>query len=165
MPRAAGLRAFVFDLALLAGLQAATATVAVLVFLIQSGGGERDLTSSAATTGWAIALAAVPAWLGLLGQGYAAHDGTPGQHRAGLAVEGTPLRRLVRLALHPVGMLGWGWLALVSALAALTGLALLFASAAVIVALGGLASGAIVLARPGSLPLHDRIAGTRLVVR
>lgn len=163
--RRARLLAVSFDLLLYAGAQAVLLALALLVFVLQTGGGERDLTAREATTGWAIALAAAPAWLGLLGHTSTVLGGTPGQRGAHLALEGGPVRRLVRIALHPLGAIGWGWLALVAWLAAIPGVPLLFASAAVLALIGGAASAVIVLRDPSSLPLHDRIAGTRLVAR
>ena len=163
VPRAARARALAFDLALCVGGQVAAATMALVVFLLQTSGGERDLTSSAATAGWAIALAGVPAWLGLLGHSCSLLGGTPGQRGAHVSIEGTPGRRIARLALHPTGTVGWAWLALVAALAAVPGVAILFAAVAILGAIGALVSAAILVRDPAALPVHDRIAGTRLV--
>jgi len=165
VPRAARARALAFDLALCAGGQLAAALAALAVFLLQTGGGERDLTSDAATAGWAVAMAGVPAWLGLLGHSCSLLGGTPGQRGAGVAVEGTPARRILRIALHPTGAVGWGWLAVVAGLATLPGAAALFAAAALLGVLGALFSAGLLIRDPAALPLHDRIAGTRLVAR
>lgn len=163
--RRARTRAVAFDLLLCAGIQVAFGALAFLVFIFQTGGGARDLTTATATTGWAIALAAVPAWLGLLGHSSALLDGTPGQRSAGFEVEGCPTRRVVRLAVHPLSALGWWWLALVAALATIPGVPLLLAAAGLIVLGGGLISAVLLLRNPNALPLHDRLTGTRLVAR
>src|SRR5690606_31924260 len=109
-PRRTRVRALTADLALCAAVQIAFATAAVLLWLVQTEGGARDLSSRSATVGWAIVLAAVPGWLGMLAQSSAARGGTPGQRWSNLTVLGTPSRRLLRLAVHPVGAIGWGWL-------------------------------------------------------
>ncbi len=159
------LRALAIDLGLGAGIQGAFGVVALGVFLLATGGGARDLSSSAATMGWAIALAAAPAWLGYLGRSSVSDGSTPGQSSAQLTVEGGPFRRLARLALHPVGAFGWCWVAFVLALATVPGLPLIVASMAVCVLGGGVISALLVAHDPDALVLHDRLAGTRLVAR
>jgi hypothetical protein len=163
--RRARVRAVAVDLLLCAGIQVAFGAIAFLLFVVSTGGGARDLATSTATLGWSIALAAVPAWLGLLGHASAVLDGTPGQRSAGLTVEGFPARRAVRLAVHPVSALGWLWLALVAALAAVPGLPFLLTAAGLIAIGGGVVSTVMLLLDPSALPLHDRLAGTRLVAR
>ena len=163
--RRARVRAVAFDLLVCAGIQAGAGALAVLVFVLQTDGGARDLSTTTATTGWAIALAAVPAWLGLLGHSSALLAGTLGQRSAGLEVEGASARRVVRLAVHPLSALGWLWLALVAALATIPGLPLLLTAAGLLVISGGVVSAVMLLRDPNALPLHDRLAGTRLVAR
>ncbi|MGE3960174.1 MAG: RDD family protein [Dehalococcoidia bacterium] len=159
------MRAVAFDVALCAGGQVVVAAVALLVFVLQTGGGETDLTARSATAGWAVALAGVPAWLGLLGHSSSLLGGTPGQRGARLAVEGSASRRLARLAAHPLGAIAWTWLALVAALATIPVVPILLAATALLAILAGLVSGAMLLRDPAALTLHDRIAGTRLVAR
>ncbi len=163
--RRARLRACLIDLGLYALIQVAFGTITLVVFLAQSGGGARDLSSSAATVGWAIALAAVPAWLGAIGHAAAAEGATPGQHRSRTTVEGSPARRLARLAVHPLSALGWWWAMVVAVLATIPGLPLLLAAMSVTVVAGGAVSAALLLRDPEALPLHHRIAGTRLVAQ
>lgn len=163
--RRARTRAVVFDLLLCAGSQVAVGALALVVFMLQTGAGARDLTTASATTGWAVALAAVPAWFGLLGHSSALLDGTPGQRSAGLELEGTPTRRVLRLAVHPLSALGWLWLAVVAALATIPGVPLLLVAAAFSVVAAGAVSAVMLLRDPNTLPLHDRLTGTRLVAR
>lgn len=163
--RRARVRAVAFDLLLCAGIQSALVALAFLLFIVQTGGGADDLGTTTATVGWALALAAVPAWLGLLGHSSTLLDGTPGQRSAGLGVEGAPTRRVARLAVHPLNALGWWWLALVAALAMIPGLPLLLTAAGFLALGGGVVSAVILLLDPSALPLHDRLAGTRLVAR
>src|SRR5690606_24298631 len=94
-----------------------------------------------------------------------ASGATPGQAWSGLAVEGAPARRLLRLALHPLGAAGWWWLAAVTALATVPALPLLLTSMGVLVLAGGVVSAMLLIARPGAAALHDRMAHTRMVAR
>jgi len=153
------------DLGLYVLIQITFGTITLAVFLVQSGGGARDLTSSTATVGWAIALAAIPAWLGALGHATVTESATPGQRRAGTTVEGSPVRRLVRLAIHPLSALGWWWVTVVAILATLPGVPFLLAAMTMSVATGGGISALLILRDPDARSLHDRIAGTRLVAR
>lgn len=153
------------DLGLYGFGQLVLAAAALALSTVQTGWGERDLSTGTATFGWAIALAALPAWLGLLGQSAASYGSTPGQHAAGLVVEGAALRRVARIVVHPLGALGWAWLALVAALATVPAVPVLLAAAAILVLLGGVISAAMLLRSPDALPLHDRIAGTRLATQ
>jgi hypothetical protein len=163
--RSTRLRAFATDLGVGLGIQLGFGVLGLLVFLVSTRGGDRDLSSSAASIGWAIALAAVPAWLAYLGHASAVEGGTPGQTSAGLGLQGSPARRLARLAMHPVGAIGWCWLALVAAWATAPGLPLMLAAVAVTVLGGGVVSMALLARDPNAPALHDRLAGTRLVTR
>lgn len=163
--RSTRLRALVIDLGAGLAIQLGSGVLALLVFLASTSGGERDLSSSAAAIGWAIALAAVPAWFGYLGHAVAVDGGTPGQAATGLTVEGGPARRLARLALHPMSALGWCWLALVAGWATVPGVPLMLAAVAVTVLGGGVVSAVLLARDPGAPALHDRLAGTRLVAR
>lgn len=163
--RRARLGALALDLAVGLAFQAATLAAAFLLFVLRTGGGARDLQTAEATLGWAIALAAVPAWLGLLVHSALLRGATPGQRAAGLAVEGSPPRRVLRLAGHPVGVIAWAWLAIIAFLAAVPGGPLLLLAAAMTALTAGVISGVMLLARPGTALLHDHMAGTRLVTR
>jgi len=163
--RRARLRGYVGDLGLYVVLQIAFGVLALVVFLVQTGGGARDLTSSTATAGWAIVLAAVPAWLGALGHATVTESRTPGQHRARTIVEGGPGRRLARLVVHPLSALAWWWATVVAVLSTIPGVPVLLAAMMISVLAGGVVSAALLLRDREALPLHDRIAGTRLVAR
>ena len=163
--RSARLRASAIDLGVGLGIQLGLGVLALLVFLVSTRGGDRDLSSGAAAIGWAIALAAIPAWFGYLGHAAAVEGGTPGQISAGVTVEGGPTRRLARLAMHPVSAIGWCWIALIAAWATVPGLPLMLAAVAVTVLGGGVVSVALLARDPNTPALHDRLAGTRLVAR
>ena len=163
--RATRLRAVAVDLGLGIGIQFTFGAIALLVFLVTTGGGHRDLASSTATVGWAIALAGVPAWLGYLGHAVAVEGGTSGQQAAGLSVEGGPTRRLGRLAMHPLSAVGWCWLALVAAWATIPAVPLLLAAVAATVLGGSVISMALLAWNADAPALHDRLAGTRLAAR
>lgn len=147
------------------GFTLIAAVVAVAWLLLRTRAGAVDVGAGDAAFAFALVLASVPAWLGLLAAGLIEDGATPGQRRAGLAIEGGRWERLARLAVHPLGAVGWLWLTVVAAIATVDGLAALFAAAAVIVLAGGVLSYALGLVRPGWPPLHDRIAGTRMVRR
>lgn len=136
--------------------------VAVAWLFGTSDGGAQDVDRAAATVGWAILLAAVPAWLSLLAISVPT-GATPGQRSSGLRVLGTPQRRLIRLAAHPFGATGWLWAASVLSLATVPVIPLLLAAVGVIVAGAGIASLVLLLIAPEAPALHDRLAGTRLV--
>ena len=163
--RSTRLRALAMDLGVGLGIQLGFGVLALLVFLVSTSGGDHDLSSSAAAIGWAIALAAIPAWFGYLGHAAAIDGGTPGQTSAGLTVEGGPTRRLARIAMHLVSAIGWCWLALVAAWATVPALPLMLAAVAVTVLGGGVVSVALLARDPNAPALHDRLAGTRLVAR
>lgn len=155
-------RAIGIDLALGVALQAGALVLALVIFMVDSRAGARDLSTLGASAGWAALLAAVPAWLGLLAYGSWSGDATPGQHAAGLAVEGTPRRRLLRLAIHPLGLAGWAWLAILAMLA--TAPFVVWATLALMA--GAIASvSALAAMLPRAPALHDLLAGTRLVMR
>ena len=76
---------------------------------------------------------------------------------------GAPIHRAARLALHPMGLLGWLWLAGVAWVAGLPVVAWPLTLLAATNVLACLVTGVLWLARPSALPPHDRLAGTRLV--
>ncbi len=131
--------------------------------LVRTGWGRDDVPSGDATFASALLLAATPAWLAWTALRLAQRGATPGQARCGLRVVGTPRRRLLRLALHPLAVPGWLWLAVLAAVATFEVLAIVFAIAVGIVLLGGLVTAGRAILRPRARGLHDLIARTRLV--
>jgi hypothetical protein len=71
----------------------------------------------------------------------------------------------LRLATHPLALPLWGWLTLTALHSGLPWLWLPSAAVVIAVALAGLLSFALLLARPELSAIHDLIARTRLVVR
>jgi hypothetical protein len=137
-------------------------TVAVGWLLARTDLGLLEVRDSDARLGAALVLAVPPAWLAWLLPGVL-RGATPGQRRAGLEVEGSVVRRVNRLAFHPLALPLWVWLAL-TALAFGTprlGVAVAFVAALVL----AMAFGSFVLwvISPTSRALHDRLARTRLV--
>lgn len=159
------LQASVIDAALGLGLVVLGSLIAFGWLLAVTGIGQQEPGALHNSVAFAIVLAAIPAWYGVLATGSLATptSRTPGQSRAGLLVIGTPRRRLLRLSVHPLSAIGWWWLAGVSALATLPVLPLLLAAAGTIALLGGGVSLALLTVRPESRALHDRIAGTEIV--
>ena len=125
--------------------------------------GRDDVPSGDATFASALLLAATPAWLAWTALRLAQRGATPGQARCGLRVTGSPRRRLLRLALHPLTVPGWLWLATLAAVATFEVLAVACAAAGGVALLGGLVTAGRTLLRPQARGLHDLIARTRLV--
>lgn len=125
--------------------------------------GRDDVPSGDATFASALVLAATPAWLAWTALRLAQRGATPGQARCGLRVAGRPRRRLLRLAVHPLAIPGWLWLAILAAVATFEALAAVFAVAAAAVLLGGAVTAGGALVRPQARGLHDLLARTRLV--
>lgn len=159
--------AFASDLA--AGLAAllVACLVAAAWLLARSAWGRDDPADGDTALAFALIGAVPPAWLAWLALHLARDAATPGEGAAGLRVEGARngRRRLLRLAVHPLGASGWVWVALLLWVAGASSLALAPAIVAAAVAAGGIVSAAMLAVRPGARPLHDRLAGTRLVRR
>lgn len=164
-PRGPRLRALLSDLGALLLAEAAIAVAATLWLVARTDRGRLDIGDGDAAIALALLGGVIPAWLAWLA--LSAVDGaTPGQRRAGLAIEAArPRDRLLRLLLDPRGLVGWFWL-----------VALLWLGEAVLVRWLGLLAFAIVLGialtstvlwlfRPTSPAPHDRLARTRLVAR
>jgi hypothetical protein len=163
------LQALALDLAVFTVAELAAAVVAIVWLLARTDAGRLDIGDGDAAVALATVSAVVPAWLAWL----ASHaldrtpsGATPGQRRAGLAVEAAqPRDRLLRLALDPRGLLGMLWL---TALLFLGEVVMLRWVALIVTAIAAamvVASAALWLANPGAAALHDRIARTRLVAR
>ncbi len=133
--------------------------------LVRTGGGERDVGSGDGTLAFALLMAAVPGWLAWLGFALFTGGATPGQRARGLAVAGTPWRRVLRLAIHPLGACGWFWLAAVAQMSLLPAVSLLLTAIGFVVLASGLASVVLTLRRRGARGVHDRIASTYLALR
>ncbi|MDA1010472.1 MAG: hypothetical protein O2888_03245 [Chloroflexi bacterium] len=134
--------------------------------LLVSDLGSREPGSLASSVAFSLLLATVPAWYGTLAASSwagTARGATLGQARAGCTTEGPRGRRLLRLAVHPLGSIGWWWLAGVSALATVPVVPLLLTAVGILVLAGGAISATLALVRPSVPSLHDRIAGTRTV--
>lgn len=131
--------------------------------LLRTSWGRDDIPAGDATFAAALLLAATPAWLAWTALRLAQRGATPGQDRQRLRVTGTPRRRLLRLALHPLAVPGWLWLAILAAVATVDPVALAFAATGAVVFLGGLIGAGRAVLRPQAPALHDLIARTRLV--
>ena len=158
---AVGYDAGVLVLLLLAGLVAALAYL-----LVRTSWGRFDVGAGDALVAWALLGATLPAWGTWEAARLCTGGATLGQARFGLAVEGEPSwRRCVRLLVHPLSLPLWGWLALTLLLTEVLWLLVPPLLVMLAIAAAGLASLAIVLLRPSARPLHDRVAGTRLMRR
>lgn len=168
------LRAAAFDTAALLIALTGALAIALLWLLLRTRAGRFDAGEGDSVLAASLIAAATPVWAAWMTLSVRRSGATPGQRRRALAVLAAPRAqadryapagaRYVRLALHPLATAAWLWLALVALVAGLPWLPLALAVIAVIVALGGVISLAMLLLQPrGTLLLHDRIAGTQLV--
>lgn len=148
----------------------AASALAIAWLLARSAWGRDDVRDLDSAIALAIVATVPPAWLARIALSLVTSHATPGQRALGLHIEvtraqaaRTSLTMALRLALHPFGAVGWAWLAGVLVLASAFEAALLLAVVAVVVAVAGIVSLAIILVTPDGRALHDRIAGTRLV--
>ncbi|MYB40948.1 MAG: hypothetical protein F4X76_01915 [Chloroflexi bacterium] len=145
--------------------------VAFVWLLIRSSAGRYDAGTGDTLIAATLIGAIAPAWTAWQATRLYRLGATFGQARLGLAVEGARWRRALRLLLHPISLLLWGWLLITLLLAGAPPLWLLLTlvnSAAVIFLLW---VGALLVSvargsewRHGRLP-HDWLARTRLVQR
>jgi len=141
-----------------------TLIVAVAYLLTRTSWGHFDVGVGDAFVATSIVGAGVPAWTAWQLLAVHARGATFGQRQRGLVVaRGARWRPLLRFAGHPLALPAWGWLALTALLAELPWLPLLPALAIVYGVLAGLVSLVTLLVWPGALPIHDHLAGTRLV--
>lgn len=162
-PRSRRLVAFGLDL-IYGGTASLLATlVAGGWLLLRTAWGRDDVPSGDATFASVLLLAATPAWLAWTALRLAQRSATPGQARGRLRVVGSPRRRLLRLAIHPLAVPGWLWLAVLAAVATFNALAIAVAALAGAIFLGGLITAGRALFRPRARGIHDLIARTRLV--
>lgn len=162
------LMAVTIDLAAGAGLGLLLLATATLWLLLSSDRGAIDPAPRDAALAWAIAGAAAPAWLAWLAARLHRESATPGQRAAGLRVAGVDgtrgrARLAARLAAHPFGSVGWAWAAMLTAVAGGELLAALLLVVAAATLTAGMVTSVLLLVRPRMRPLHDRLAGTRLV--
>ncbi len=150
------------DLALGAAFGGVAVALAFGWLLVRTSGGLRDVPAGDAAFAFALVMASAPAWLAWLAYDLATRGATPGQRARGLFVLGSPSRRVLRLAFHPLGAIGWSWLALVSWIAVIPLLPLLFASVWLVVLAGGITTALLSFMRPGHPAVHDRLAYTRI---
>ena len=151
-------------------IDVATLLVAVLIplafatgwLLARTEAGRLEVRDADARLAAALVLAGPPAWLGWLLPGIGG-GATAGQRRAQLYVRGSLVARVNRLALHPLTLPLWSWLALTliaSGTPRLGFAALLVGGFVLALALG---SSVLWLISPSSRALHDRLARTHLV--
>lgn len=167
VPRGRRVRAVAVDVALTAGVAGIGVVLGLAWVFVRTGAGDSTPGDGDAAIGLALTLGAPAAWLAWTAMRAIERGATPGQRMLRLEVEASgraSLRRAARFALSPVGAIAWFWLGLVVALAAIPWIPLLLIATALIVGATGLASLAILLVRPASTALHDRIAGTTAVV-
>ena len=160
--------AWLIDLGVLALLLTVAVTLALAWLLVRTAWGRFDALDGDTAVAFALAGALPPVWLARLAMGLARDGATPGQRASGLRVEttrgvATPARRAARLLAHPAGAVGWAWLAAIAWVTGIQAIAwplTVVLGAAILVSV---ASTVLWLVRPGAPPLHDRLAGTKLV--
>ncbi|MSQ41839.1 MAG: hypothetical protein EXR65_02230 [Dehalococcoidia bacterium] len=150
-------------LALTAGL-----VVAAVWLLWRTDAGRLDARTGDAVAAAAAIGATIPTWAAWLALRTVRDRATPGQRLAGLVV--VERRRghraaLLRLAVHPLAMPFWGWLALTALQSGVPWLWLPPALLAAAVAAGGAISLAGLLAAPRRPAIHDLLARTTLASR
>ena len=149
---------------------AATLLLAVVIAGTAAGGwllartdtGRLEVRDADARFAAALVLAVPPGWLAWFLPGIA-RGATPGQRRAHLEVRGSIVARLNRVALHPLALPVWGWLALTLVAFGTPRLGVAVAFVAAFVVTLGVASCLLWVISPSSRALHDRLARTRLV--
>ncbi|RLT44006.1 MAG: hypothetical protein DWI58_02105 [Chloroflexi bacterium] len=165
--RGARLRADLRDLASGLPLLVVAVGIALAWLLARTSAGSESARSVDTAIALAIVGAVPPVWLARLALGLTSRSATSGQQALGLRVQTMREPRryaaLVRLAMHPFGAVGWGWLAGVLALAHLYAAALVLAGLAIAIGVAGVVSFVLVLVTPSARALHDRVAGTALV--
>jgi len=149
------------DGAALAAFEAVAFVLAVTWLLARTEAGAIDVRDGDAVVAASMLAAAPAAWIAWLALA-AARGATPGERRAGLRVDSTPRRALLRQAARPLAGLVWAWLALFVLVTLGPWPALVPLIVAALIEVAGLASTALWLVRPTAPALHDRLAGTRL---
>ncbi|MEZ4502858.1 MAG: RDD family protein [Dehalococcoidia bacterium] len=161
--RRARLLAAAIDGTALVAFEGVAFLVAVAWLLVRTEWGAIDVRDGDAVVAASLLAAAPAAWAAWIAL-EATRGATPGERRARLHVTSTPRRALLRQATRPLAGLAWGWLALFVLVVLGPWPALVLLVVAGLVLLAGLASMVLWLARPEAPALHDRLAGTRLVI-
>ncbi len=143
--------------------------VAFVWLLIRSSAGRYDAETGDTLIAASLIGAIVPAWTAWQGARLYRLGATFGQARLGLAVEGARWGRTLRLLVHPISLLLWGWVLITLLLAGAPFIWLLVAvvNATVVITLFWVGALLVSVARGsewrhGRLP-HDWLARTRLV--
>jgi len=160
--------AVLIDLGVAVVATVAAAASALLYLFVRTGAGAADVGGGDSAVAAALVLAAPAGWLIWQGERARGGRGTVGQARMRLALAPAGARRMrpqARLAAHPLSAIGWLWLAALALVLDAPVAALPAAALAAVWVLLGLAATVAVTRHPGSRPLHDRVAGTRLVRR
>lgn len=167
--RRSRLLAFALDAAGLLLAFGVALVLAMAWLLLRTGAGRFDAGDGDSVVAASMLGAAPAAWVAWLASSVQAAARTPGQRRAGLAVErldGAPATApYVRLALHPLALPAWLWLALVALVGGLPWLPGAALVVAALLAAAGVGSFVLLLVRPTAPALHDHLARTRLVAR
>ena len=165
------LLAVAIDAATLLLLASAGLAVAFGWLLISSEAGRHDAETGDTLIAGSLIGAMAPAWTAWQATRLYRLGATFGQARLGLAVEGARWRRMLRLLLHPISLLLWGWLLITALIAGAPPVWLLLTAvnAAVVISLLWVGALLVSVARGsewphGRLP-HDWLARTRLVRR
>jgi hypothetical protein len=162
--RARRLAAVLADVVAALAAQLGGLLLALVWLLAVTDRGRFDPTVREAEVAWALLFAALPAWFAWLAVRAARHRQTAAQRRLGVRIEAaTGARAVLRLALHPLTALGWLWFAGFATLLGHWQLALGALALAGGWLAAGLLSGLLLLRSRDARPLHDRLAGTRLV--
>lgn len=108
--RVARLLALLIDWTALLLMLVVALVVALVWLLLRTQAGRYDVADNDALAAAALIGATVPAWAAWQAARLYLRGATTGQARRGLAVEGAPWRRVVRMLPHPVSAPLWGWL-------------------------------------------------------
>lgn len=142
---------------------AGSLAIATIWMLARTGRGDSDLGTTDAIIGFALALAAAPAWTAWQWLALLEARRTFGAERLHLASAAPfePLARAAWLVLHPVSLPFWAWAA---AVCYFSGAAVLVVLSSLPLVLTGLvtlltaASFVLLLAKPAARPLHSLLA-------
>lgn len=169
--------ALAFDYTTLSGGLVVTWAVALIFLAGRTGIGSADVRASDAAIAAAWIGATVPAWTAWLAFRLRTHDTTPGGARSGLAVEwrldtaagehapAAWSQVLSRVALHPVGLPLWAWLALLGVLTDVRAVQIA-AALPLLLALASAGCATVLWALwPDRRAPHDLVSRSRLVTR
>jgi hypothetical protein len=156
--------AWLYDLGTLVLALLATGVVGTLWLLARTDWGRVDVALGEAVFASSLLAAAAPAWTAWQWLRLWDEGRTAGHRRLQLepasALPGA--RRVIELALHPVSIPAWSWLALTLIILEVPGAAWLAVVVTAFVGLLAAVSLGLLLVRPAAQPLHRRIARMRL---